>query len=107
SEVEAPSALPHTPGETRPGEAELDALQMLLANAKRPFAILGGTRWNAEAVARMREIAETWSLPVGCSFRRQMLFDHLHPNYAGDVGIGINPKLAERIKQADVVLLIG
>ncbi|NUS19867.1 MAG: thiamine pyrophosphate-binding protein, partial [Mesorhizobium sp.] len=51
--------------------------------------------------------AETWSLPVGCSFRRQMLFDHLHPNYAGDVGIGINPKLAERIKQADVVLLIG
>lgn len=107
SEVEAPAALPHTPVETRPGEAELDALQMLLANAKRPFVILGGTRWNEEAVAHMRAIAETWSLPVGCSFRRQMLFDHLHPNYAGDVGIGINPKLAERIKQADVVLLIG
>ncbi|TGQ16964.1 MULTISPECIES: thiamine pyrophosphate-binding protein [unclassified Mesorhizobium] len=107
SEVEAPKALPHTPVETRPGEAELDALQMLLANAKRPFVILGGTRWNEEAVAHMRTIAEAWSLPVGCSFRRQMLFDHLHPNYAGDVGIGINPKLAERIKQADVVLLIG
>ncbi|WP_292229351.1 thiamine pyrophosphate-binding protein, partial [Mesorhizobium sp.] len=107
SEVEAPAALPHTPVETRPGEAELDAAQMLLANAKRPFVILGGTRWNEEAVAQMRLIAETWSLPVGCSFRRQMLFDHLHPNYAGDVGIGINPKLAERIKQADVVLLIG
>ncbi|CDX50263.1 Acetolactate synthase large subunit [Mesorhizobium plurifarium] len=107
SEVEAPQALPHTPVETRPGEAELDALQMLLANAKRPFVILGGTRWNEEAVAHMRTIAEAWSLPVGCSFRRQMLFDHLHPNYAGDVGIGINPKLAERIKQADVVLLIG
>ncbi|TPJ71358.1 thiamine pyrophosphate-binding protein [Mesorhizobium sp. B2-6-2] len=106
-EVEAPEALPHTPVETRPGEAELDALEMLLANAKRPFVILGGTRWNEEAVAHMRQIAETWSLPVGCSFRRQMLFDHLHPNYAGDVGIGINPKLAERIKQADVVLLIG
>ncbi|AZO13801.1 thiamine pyrophosphate-binding protein [Mesorhizobium sp. M2A.F.Ca.ET.043.05.1.1] len=107
SEVEAPAALPHTPVETRPGEPELDAAQMLLANAKRPFVILGGTRWNVEAVAQMRVIAETWSLPVGCSFRRQMLFDHLHPNYAGDVGIGINPKLAERIKQADVVLLIG
>ncbi|RAZ90702.1 thiamine pyrophosphate-binding protein [Mesorhizobium hawassense] len=107
SEVEAPQALPHTPVETRPGEAELDALQMLLANARRPFVILGGTRWNEEAVAHMRSIAETWSLPVGCSFRRQMLFDHLHANYAGDVGIGINPKLAERIKQADVVLLLG
>ncbi|MBZ9986269.1 thiamine pyrophosphate-binding protein [Mesorhizobium sp. BH1-1-5] len=107
SEVEAPEALPHTPVETRPGEAELDALQMLLANAKRPFVILGGTRWNEQAVAHMRTIAEAWSLPVGCSFRRQMLFDHLHPNYAGDVGIGINPKLAARIKEADVVLLLG
>ncbi|TPJ56596.1 thiamine pyrophosphate-binding protein [Mesorhizobium sp. B2-7-1] len=107
SEVEAPEALPHTQVETRPGEAELDALQMLLANAKRPFVILGGTRWNEQAVAHMRTIAEAWSLPVGCSFRRQMLFDHLHPNYAGDVGIGINPKLAARIKEADVVLLLG
>ncbi|MFD2058563.1 thiamine pyrophosphate-binding protein [Mesorhizobium calcicola] len=107
SEVEAPEALPYTPVETHPGEAELDALEMLLAGAKRPFVILGGTRWDEEAVARMRTIAEAWSLPVGCSFRRQMLFDHLHPNYAGDVGIGINPKLAAGIKQADVVLLIG
>jgi acetolactate synthase-1/2/3 large subunit len=105
--VEAPSALPFTPVETWPGEAELDALQKLLGNAKRPFIILGGTRWDAEAVARMRTIAEAWSLPVGCSFRRQMLFDHLHPNYAGDVGIGINPRLATAIKQADLVLLVG
>ena len=105
--VEAPAALPHTAVETRPGEAELDALQELLAKAKRPFVILGGTRWDVGAVARMRSIAEAWSLPVGCSFRRQMLFDHLHPNYAGDVGIGINPKLATVIKQADLVLLIG
>jgi len=107
SEVEAPEALPHTLVETRPGEAELDALEMLLSNAKRPFVILGGTRWDEAAVARMRAIAEAWSLPVGCSFRRQMLFDHLHANYAGDVGIGINPKLAAQIKAADVVLLIG
>ncbi|MFA6154455.1 thiamine pyrophosphate-binding protein [Mesorhizobium sp.] len=105
--AEAPAALPYTPVETRPGEAELDALQDLLAKARRPFVILGGTRWDAEAVAGMRAIAEAWSLPVGCSFRRQMLFDHLHPNYAGDVGIGINPKLATAIKQADLVLLIG
>ncbi|RWO86219.1 thiamine pyrophosphate-binding protein [Mesorhizobium sp.] len=105
--AEAPAALPYTPVETRPGEAELDALEKLLNKAKRPFVILGGTRWDAAAVARMRTIAGAWSLPVGCSFRRQMLFDHLHPNYAGDVGIGINPKLATAIKQADLVLLIG
>ena len=105
--VEAPAALPYTPVETRPGEAELDALEKLLNQAKRPFVILGGTRWDADAVADVQAIAEAWSLPVGCSFRRQMLFDHLHLNYAGDVGIGINPKLASAIKQADLVLLIG
>lgn len=103
----APQARHYTPVETRPGEVELDALEGLLNKAKRPFVILGGTRWDAPAVARMRSIAEAWSLPVGCSFRRQMLFDHLHPNYAGDVGIGINPKVATAIKQADLVLLIG
>jgi acetolactate synthase-1/2/3 large subunit len=107
SKAEAPAALPATPVETSPGEAELDALEALLRDAKKPFVILGGTRWSKQAVADMRDIAETWALPVGVSFRRQMLFDHLHPNYAGDVGIGANPKLAQAVKEADVVLLIG
>ncbi|RUW03939.1 thiamine pyrophosphate-binding protein, partial [Mesorhizobium sp. M1A.F.Ca.IN.020.03.1.1] len=107
SEVEAPMALAHTLVETSPGEAEIDRLEALLNAAKRPIAILGGTRWDIQAVQDVTRIAEAWSLPVGCSFRRQMLFDHLHPNYAGDVGIGINPKLAAAIKQADLVLLIG
>ncbi|WP_245440904.1 thiamine pyrophosphate-binding protein [Mesorhizobium sanjuanii] len=105
--AETPAAQHYTRVETSPGEAELDRLEALLNAAKRPFVILGGTRWDANAVQEMQRIAEAWSLPVGCSFRRQMLFDHLHPNYAGDVGIGINPKLAEAIKQADLVLLIG
>ncbi|MER9297024.1 thiamine pyrophosphate-binding protein [Mesorhizobium sp. M0621] len=105
--VEAPEALHYTRVETSPSEAELDRLDALLNAAKRPIAILGGTRWDFVAVQEITRIAEAWSLPVGCSFRRQMLFDHLHPNYAGDVGIGINPKLATAIKQADLVLLIG
>ncbi|MGB3539913.1 MAG: thiamine pyrophosphate-binding protein [Mesorhizobium sp.] len=106
-EVEAPSALPFTPVETRPGEEELNQLEKLLSQAKKPFVILGGTRWGESGVNGMRQIAENWALPVGVSFRRQMLFDHLHPNYAGDVGIGLNPKLAARVKEADLILLIG
>src|SRR5690606_12167634 len=47
-EVEAPSALPYTPVETRPGEAELDQLETLLSQAKKPFVILGGTRWGEQ-----------------------------------------------------------
>jgi acetolactate synthase-1/2/3 large subunit len=106
-EAEAPAAQAWTPVETVPGEAQMAALEELLGSAKKPFAILGGTRWNEQAAADFTRAAENWALPVGCSFRRQMLFDHLHPNYAGDVGIGLNPKLAQRVKESDVVLLVG
>lgn len=106
-EVETYVPLPATPVETYPGKQYMQALGELLRNAERPFVILGGTRWSEESVIKMQRAAQKWALPVGCSFRRQALFDHLHANYAGDVGIGINPKLASYIKEADVVLLIG
>jgi acetolactate synthase-1/2/3 large subunit len=107
SEAEAPAAQAYTPVETRPGEEEMQALEGLLENAERPFVILGGSRWSEDAVTSFQKSAESWMLPVGVSFRRQMLFDHLHPCYAGDVGIGPNPKLAAAVKDADLVLLIG
>ncbi|HEV7252239.1 MAG TPA: thiamine pyrophosphate-binding protein [Mesorhizobium sp.] len=106
-EAEAPAAKPFAPVETRPGKPEMDELLRLLQSAERPIAILGGSRWSERAVSDMQKAAEAWGLPVGCSFRRQMLFDHLHPCYAGDVGIGINPKLGAAIREADLVLLIG
>ncbi len=105
--AEAPAARAYQPVESHPGPAQIARLEALLSEAKRPIAILGGTRWTAGSVAEFQRFAERWHLPVGCSFRRQMLFDHLHPIYAGDVGIGINPALAEEIRQADLVLLVG
>ncbi|MBD0414689.1 thiamine pyrophosphate-binding protein [Oryzicola mucosus] len=107
SEVEAPEAKPYTPVETRPGDHEMHALLERLQNAKRPIAILGGTRWTERAKSAFENAAEAWALPVGCSFRRQMLFDNLHPCYAGDIGIGPNPRLAAYVKSADLVLMIG
>ncbi|WP_075292181.1 thiamine pyrophosphate-binding protein [Pararhizobium arenae] len=105
--VDAVAARAAVPVESHPGPGQIARMEALLAQAERPIAILGGTRWNAEAVSAFQSFAERWHLPVGCSFRRQMLFDHLHPNYAGDVGIGINPALAKEIREADLVLLIG
>ena len=90
-----------------PDAASIRQLVDMISRAERPFAILGGTGWTAKAVADFEKIAARLHLPVGCSFRRQMLFDHTHPNYAGDVGIGINPKLMSRIRQSDLVLLVG
>ncbi|ASY69588.1 thiamine pyrophosphate-binding protein [Sinorhizobium fredii] len=105
--AEAPAARAYQPVESHPGPAQMARLATLLADAKRPIAVLGGTRWSAESVAEFQRFAERWQLPVGCSFRRQMLFDHLNPMYAGDVGIGINPALAKEIKEADLILLLG
>ena len=105
--VETFAPLPATPVETYPGAQEMQALGDLLRKAERPFVILGGTRWSEESVLKMQATLEKWALPVGCSFRRQALFDHLHASYAGDVGIGINPKLASYIKESDLVILVG
>ncbi|RVP27549.1 thiamine pyrophosphate-binding protein, partial [Sinorhizobium meliloti] len=78
--TEAPAARAYQPVESHPGPSQIAKLAELLSTAKRPIAILGGTRWSAESVAGFQSFAERWQLPVGCSFRRQMLFDHLHPN---------------------------
>ena len=90
-----------------PAPADLRKLAELLSQAQRPFVIVGGGGWNRETCARLQKWAEQTGLAVGTSFRCQDLFDNRSPNYAGDVGIGINPRLAERIKGADVLLVIG
>lgn len=106
-EVEAPEARPYVPVAAHPGDSQIADFRHRLVAAERPMIILGGTRWDEEAVAGIKQFAERFKLPIGCSFRRQMLFDHLHPNYAGDVGIGINPALAKEIKEADLLILLG
>jgi acetolactate synthase-1/2/3 large subunit len=86
---------------------EIQEIEKLLEKAEKPFVLLGGGGWNREATQKLQKWAETAGLPVGTSFRCQDLFDNRSPSYAGDVGIGINPKLAQRVKDADVLLVIG
>jgi acetolactate synthase-1/2/3 large subunit len=95
------------PVETWPGLTDMSRLQKMLWAAKRPIALIGGSRWSEAASAAMMRFAERFALPVATTFRRQHLFDALHPCYAGDFGIGPNPKLLARVKSADLVLLIG
>jgi acetolactate synthase-1/2/3 large subunit len=80
--------------------------EMLLAS-QRPFVIAGGGGWTPQAAQALQRFAENWKLPVGNAFRFQDTFDNFHPLYAGDVGIGINPKLAARVKDADLIIAIG
>jgi len=95
------------PVETSPGAPEMAALQALLAGAAAPLMLLGGSRWDQAARARIAAFAERFELPVATGFRRLPLFDPLHPSYAGDLGLAANPKLVARVKAADLVLAVG
>ncbi|HEX7384379.1 MAG TPA: thiamine pyrophosphate-binding protein, partial [Burkholderiaceae bacterium] len=95
------------PAQAWPAPAALAAARALLAAAERPIVIAGGSGWTDEARSALERFAEAWQLPVACAFRFQDRFDNRHALYAGDVGIGIAPKLAARIREADVVLALG
>lgn len=95
------------PVQAWPAPGPLRDLRAMLVAAKRPFVIAGGGGWEAEGARALQRFAENWQLPAGCGFRFQDTFDNRHPLYAGDVGIGINPKLAARIREADLVIALG
>lgn len=97
----------YQPVQAAPSSSQIGTLRSMLGEAKKPVVLLGGGSWNAQACADLATFAEANALPVGCTFRFQDLLDNAHPNYAGDVGIGINPKLAARVKDADLVIAIG
>ncbi|HEY1750542.1 MAG TPA: thiamine pyrophosphate-binding protein [Caulobacteraceae bacterium] len=103
----APDAAPWAPVELSPGPGEMAALERLLGEAASPMLLLGGSRWDEAARAQVVRFAELFELSAVTTFRRLPLFDPLHPNYAGDLGLGPNPKLLARVKAADLVLAVG
>ena len=90
-----------------PSPASLAAAHALLANAASPLVVVGGSRWDRGSCDALMRFAEASGLPIAAAFRHQDLFDNRHAQYAGDVGIGINPKLAARVRDADVLVVIG
>jgi acetolactate synthase I/II/III large subunit len=105
--VAVADAPPFSPIETAPGPAEMEKFAQMLGAAKAPIMLLGGSRWSQQACDQVARFAKEYALPVATTFRRGHLFDQTHPCYAGDVGIGPNPKLLERVKSADLVILLG
>ncbi len=97
----------HQPVQSAPSDAQIEAVRRLLGQSRTPLVLLGGAGWNEAACDDLRRFAEASHLPVACAFRCQDLFDNRHANYVGDVGIGINPKLAQRVREADLLLAIG
>ncbi|OGA50941.1 MAG: thiamine pyrophosphate-binding protein [Betaproteobacteria bacterium RIFCSPLOWO2_12_FULL_62_13] len=90
-----------------PSAADLDKMRSMLARAKRPLMLLGGGGWSVKACQDIQAFAEANAIPVACTYRCQDLFDNRHPNYAGDVSVGLNPALEQRIRDADLLLVVG
>ncbi len=104
---DAADGLPYRVAKAHPGSDQVAQLRTLLETAERPLAIIGGADWTAQASADMATFLEANHLPAGAAFRRQDALDNDSPSYVGDVGIGINPALANRVKHADVLLVAG
>ncbi|WP_252257494.1 thiamine pyrophosphate-binding protein [Erythrobacter aurantius] len=105
------AAIRPRPLVTRPAQAvcpdAMQALFAMIADAASPIAIIGGAGWNAKAHEHFQSFAESIGLPVATAFRRQDAISPDSPVYAGNLGYGPNPKLVERVKQADFVLAVG
>ncbi|HEX9521630.1 MAG TPA: thiamine pyrophosphate-binding protein [Reyranella sp.] len=106
-EVEVADAGPYRIARGAPAPGDMARLRELLDAAQRPMAILGGGGWSAEACADIRAFVEANELPVCASFRNQDLIDNRHPNYVGDLGVGVGPALGKRIKECDLILAVG
>jgi len=102
-----PDAPAFEPVEIWPGASDMSRLQKLLRAAERPIMLLGGSRWSERACAAVARFADRFALPVATTFRRAHFVDPEHSCYAGDLGIGPNPKLLARVKGADLILLVG
>lgn len=93
--------------EPAPSRRETASFAEMLAAAKRPVLALGGSRWDEKAVKAAEAFAERHHLPVTVTFRRQGLFNHEHPHYAGELGIGPGPKLKAMVAESDLLILVG
>jgi acetolactate synthase I/II/III large subunit len=108
SEVDVPDAAPHRPlAGPAPAEEDMARLGELLAQARAPLAIVGEGGWTAQTGADVAAFAEAQAVPVAASFRCQDYVDNASPAYAGHAGLAMDPALAKRIREADLLLAIG
>ncbi len=116
--VALPEDILHEPGGPEPiraveparaalAPATLARIGERLAKAERPMVVLGGSGWTEAAAGALADWAERLGLPVALSFRRKDLIDNRRPCYAGDLGLGPNAKLIQRMKDADLIIAIG
>ncbi|MEE2720581.1 MAG: thiamine pyrophosphate-binding protein [Pseudomonadota bacterium] len=105
--ADAEDGQPYHTAQANPGAADMDRFREMLSAAKKPLVLAGGGGWTQAACDDLATFAERNELPVSVAFRRQDLMNNLHPNYAGVIGLGLNPTLKQRLDESDLLLVIG
>lgn len=90
-----------------PTQEAMEGLAAELRRAERPLVVLGGGGWTREASADITAFAASFDLPVACAFRRQDLIDNHDERYIGEAGLGMDPRIAQRVRDADLLIAIG
>jgi acetolactate synthase-1/2/3 large subunit len=106
-EADVRDAEPYRRVQGSPAAADVERALELLAAAERPLLVVGGGGWSEQAGRDVLAFAEASNLPVVASFRRQDYVDNGSPVYAGPLTIGMDPALAQRVEEADVLLALG
>ena len=107
AETEVADALPFHVVRPSPAAADVEALEASLAAAERPLALIGGGGWTPAATRDLQTFLEANAIPAAAAFRRQDSLDNDSPSYVGELGLGPNPKLAARVRDADLLLVVG
>jgi len=107
AEADVEDATPHAVIGASPSPEELARVRDLLSTAVRPLIVVGGGGWSVRAAEDLRAFAEAAAIPVATSFRRQDYIDNTSPSYAGVLTIGHDAALAARLRESDVLLVIG
>ncbi|CAG9186441.1 thiamine pyrophosphate-binding protein [Cupriavidus pinatubonensis] len=105
--VNCADAAPYRPVAAAPRAEDANALATALRAAQRPLVIAGGANWTEQAASDFAAFVRAWDLPVACAFRRQDVIDNRDRHYVGHLSLGVNPKLAERVKTADLIVAVG
>jgi len=106
-EVDVPDALVASYPAPEPSDEDITRLRELLSGSERPLAIFGGGGWSADICADFQDFCESNGIPAVSAFRTTDIFNNDHPNFIGELGYNTNPKLAQRVRDADVVLVLG
>ncbi|WP_447553538.1 thiamine pyrophosphate-dependent enzyme [Vreelandella sp. EE22] len=106
-EVTTPVLTPAATTRPAPSRPDLDAIQARLAKAERPLLLAGGQINTDRARQALVKTAEKWQLPVLGAFKQQEVMANSHSHWVGQIGFTMPAAMAERLKQADLILAVG